>query len=169
MQWSTIQAGALDYQPMIGAAMGAYVPLWCGPRLEIQPELLLSYQGAQLVHKEDDPKAIRLIYAQLPITAKFFLTNALNVQGGVQAGKLLAATSADNDVHDDYVPFDFGMLVGLGADLESGLDFGVRFYSGMTPLLVNDDKFYPTNRYTQLSIGYRVARFGHKRKFRSRS
>lgn len=167
-QWTTIQAGALSYQPMVGAAAGAYFPLWCGARFEVQPELLLSYQGAMLLHKEDDPKAIRLMYAQLPISAKLYLTNAVNLQAGAQIGRLLAATSDGDDVRDDYVPFDFGLIAGLGADLQSGLDFAVRYYSGMTPMLVDDDLFYPTNRYTQLSVGYRIARFSHQRKFRSR-
>lgn len=167
VQWTTIQAGGQNMQAIPGAAAGAYAPLWLGNRFEVQPELLVSYQGATHFHKEDPAREIRLLYAQLPVSAKLYLTNAVNVQLGAQAGYLIAASVDGNDAMDQYERFDLGLLGGIGVDLMNGLDISARFCSGLTPILVDDHELYPTNRCTQLSVGYRIARFGgsvHHRK-----
>ncbi len=168
VQWSTIQAGGQNMQAIPGAAAGAYAPLWFGNRFELQPELLLSYQGATHFHKEDPAREIRLLYLQLPVSAKLYLTNAVNVQIGAQTGCLVAASVDGNDAMDQYERFDFGLIGGIGVDLMNGLDITARFCSGLTPILVDDHELYPTNRCTQLSVGYRIARFGGSQHYRKR-
>lgn len=168
LQWSTIQSGGQNMQSIPGAAAGAYAPLWFGNRLEFQPELLLSYQGATHFHKEDPAREIRLLYAQLPVSAKLYLTNAVNVQLGVEAGYLVAANVDGNDAMESYKPFDFGLLGGIGVDMMNGLDITARFYSGLTPILADDIELFPTNRCTQLSVGYRIAQFNRSRHYRRR-
>ena len=78
-------------------------------------------------------------------------------------GKRLAVqrieSGENSDVSDRYKSMDFGLHIGLGMDLRSGVDMGLRYYSGMIPVLLNDDALFPKNRTLQLSIGYRLMHF----------
>lgn len=167
-QWTTQRVAGSNYQPVPGAAAGVYFPLWCGRRFELQPELLLSFQGTSQQKPENDASTLHMLYLQLPLSAKFYVTNVINAQIGVQGGKLLSANIDGTPVTDHYLPFDFGFVIGLGVDLISGLDLTARYYSGATPVLANDSHDYPMNRVMQLSVGYRIARLSHSMHRRSR-
>lgn len=165
-QWTTQRGSGVYYAGVPGGAAGLYVPIWVGPRFEMQPELLASVQGATL-ERADVSTDLQMIYLHVPITAKFFLTNAFHVDGGLLGGKLLAAKADGADVTEDYLPYDFGFLMGLGVDTYGGFDIALRYYSGFTPVLANDSQIYPLNRSVQLSLGYRVLQLKHRR-FRHR-
>ncbi len=81
------------YKPIPGVVGGIYFPLWVGARFELQPELLLSYQGSQLPDAENGPGRMRMLYLCLPLNAKLYLSNALNIQGGVQESRILKEPS----------------------------------------------------------------------------
>ncbi|MFT3886228.1 MAG: porin family protein [Flavobacteriales bacterium] len=147
----------------IGGVAGAYFPLDCGMRFEIQPELLVSAQGAALTYGENGRREMRMLYVQLPIIAKVFLSNVLNVQGGVQGGMLLAATEDGGNVKERYRTTDASLAIGLGVDMTSGWDMTFRYTSGLTSILVSDKAIYPTNRTMQASLGYRFLHFSHQR------
>ena len=145
--------------------LGAYAPIWAGARLELQPELLISAQGSSIKPDEGTRQTLRLYYVQLPINMKVFMTNVLNVQAGIQAGRLIVANADHEDVTDRYQRMDIGLNLGAGLDFACGMDLTLRYYSGLTPLLVDDDVLFPTNRTLQLTAGYRMMRFkGHTRK-----
>ena len=92
---------------------------------------------------------------------------------GVQGGRLLLAQqntpNGTSDLKEEYSKMDWGFVVGGGVDLSSGIDFMLRYYSGMKPVLLTDETLFPRNRSLQLSIGYRLIQFksvshGRKRK-----
>ena len=159
-QMSVTWVEGLHYDPIPGAVAGAYFPLWCGARFELQPELLGSMLGSSFTDTEGQRHVLHLYYLQLPLSAKFFFTNALNVAGGFQMGRLLAAkASPDNsNATELYRPFEFGTNIGLGADLASGVDFTFRYYNGLSSI-TDDVDLNPTNRAWQFTVGYRIARF----------
>lgn len=167
-QWATQHAEGLTYQPIPGAAGGVYFPLWCGYRFELQPELLVSFQGASQQIPEGDAIQLRTLYVQLPLSAKLFLSNTFNAQFGVLGGRLLNAKVDGEDASDIYRPWDFGFTAGLGVDLSSGVDITARYYMGHTPVISGNDNGFPKNRVAQLSFGYRVARFSHARHRRTK-
>ncbi|MBK8612096.1 MAG: PorT family protein [Flavobacteriales bacterium] len=165
LQMATTRTAILSYDPVPGAVLGAYAPIWAGARLELQPELLISAQGSSIKPDEGTRQTLRLYYVQLPINMKVFMTNVLNVQAGIQAGRLIVANADHEDVTDRYQRMDIGLNLGAGLDFARGMDLTLRYYSGLTPLLVNDDVLFPTNRTLQLTAGYRMMRFkGHTRK-----
>ena len=98
---STNHAATLQYDPVPGAAAGVYFPLWCGNRFELQPELLFSWQGAGFSLGERERQVARYYYLQLPLSAKVYLTNSLNLQGGVQGSRLLHAQVNGEDATED--------------------------------------------------------------------
>ncbi len=158
-QWTTLGGAGTDYRPVAGALGGLYVPVLVGNRFELQPELLVSYQGARTRVDEGVEHQLRLVYVQLPILAKLYVSNALNAQFGVQAGKLLSARIDDQRVEDGFEPWDLGFVGGIGVDLMSGFDISARYYVGHTPILSDPTDEFPLNRSAQLGFGYRIAHF----------
>lgn len=158
-QWTTLGGAGTHYQPVVGALGGLYVPILAGNRFELQPELLISYQGARTRVDEGVQQELRLVYAQLPIMAKVYLSNVLNAQFGVQAGKLLSARTDDQRIDDGFEPWDLGFIGGVGVDFESGFDISARYYHGHTPILSDATVEFPVNRCAQLGFGYRFAQF----------
>lgn len=162
-QWSALLASDVTYTGIPGGLAGVYFPFLAAERFELQPELFVSYQGADLQRSEQDPAKLRMLYVDIPICGKLFLTNELNLQGGLQAGKCISATMEDATVTDDFRSVDAGFIVGLGLDLRSGFDLTARYYGGTTPVLVETTGVNPRHRSLQLTAGYRVMRFGHRR------
>lgn len=165
-QLTTTHVEGAIYDPVPGALIGVYFPLWCGARFELQPELLLSAQGHAFETTDGKVHTLRMYQLQLPLSAKLYFSNVVNVQGGVQMSRLLSAgyTSEGDaqDATDEYRSFEFGTNIGLGADLSSGLDFGFRYYTGLSSI-TDDVELNPTNRAFQLSMGYRFLRFRNSR------
>lgn len=145
-----------------GGCLGGYFALRAGPRMEIQPELLFTSMGAGYTMADGDQSTVRTLYAQVPVSVKLYIGNVFNGQAGFQMGRLLTAQqTADDgrtDVTDSYNRWDYGITLGLGADLVSGLDLGLRYYSGLRPILLNDVLLYPHNRALMLTAGQRLTR-----------
>lgn len=146
-----------------GATAGIYVPYHAGARFEIQPEIMLTVGGSSYIPQDGEQFIDRSYYLQVPLSFKLFLGNEFNLNGGLQMGKRLAVHRMENgeksDVGEKYKSMDFGLHGGIGMDLTSGVDIGLRYYSGMIPLLLNDDAIFPKNRSLQLTVGYRLMHF----------
>ncbi|MBK7382983.1 MAG: PorT family protein [Flavobacteriales bacterium] len=159
---SDTKSGVLHTEAIPNASAGLYFALRAGDRLEIQPELLLTSLGAGYTLAEGERGTVRTLYVQVPVSAKFYFSNVVNVQAGMQMGRLMMAQQhtpeGQADVTDTYETWDYGLVLGAGADLISGLDLGIRYYNGMRPILLNDDVFYPRNRSIMISAGYRLGR-----------
>jgi hypothetical protein len=162
-QLCNLIASDRTYLAVPGAVAGAYVPLLVSERLELQPELLISYQGSDLQHVERDATRLRMLYLQVPLSVKLFLTNAINLQAGLQAGRCLQAKADDTDVTADMRTYDVGFTAGLGVDLQRGVDITARYYGGTSPTLIATTGVNPRHRLIQLTAGLRIMRFNHRR------
>lgn len=160
---SNWRSGVMEFKSLPGLSLGAYVPLRVCPSLEIQPELLASVMGASTGLPDGGRSTTRLAYVQVPITAKLFLNDRLNVQGGLLTGMLLTAYTDNEASKDRFNTLDLGVTVGIGMDPRQGIDLMLRYYSGLSPLLVDDERIYPTNRMLQLTAGKRLGQFSHRR------
>ena len=164
-QLSVTHIEGARYDPAIGGVAGLYFPTWVANRMELQPELLLSYQGSSLGSTESGRRSLHTLYAQLPITAKFYFSNVINVQVGVQIGRLRMAKTVEGDettdVSDGYRDFEAGPTFGIGADFINGVDIGLRYYNGLTSL-TDDTSLNPTFRTWRFTVGYRFWRFMHR-------
>lgn len=145
-----------------GATAGGYFALRAGPRMEIQPEVLITSLGAGYSLPDDERGNVRILYAQLPLCVKLYAGNVANVQAGFQMGRLLLASQSASDgstnVTSSYETWDYGLVLGAGADLISGLDLGLRYYNGLRPILKEDQTYFPRNRAYMLTAGYRLSR-----------
>ncbi len=95
-----------------------------------------------------------LAYLQIPVLAKYYVTESLSIEVGPYVGFLLSAkqdgnvyinhplagndylvASFDNkDVKEDYNSTDFGLKMGLGYKLENGLMFSLGYNLGLSDI-----------------------------------
>lgn len=141
--------------------------------LSIQPEVLYSLQGAKHIDKGHIGLNIdiELDYIQVPVMAKFYVTDGFSLEVGPQISFLVSSKSeyegtisGSGNVEGEDL-FDFSSIdisIGLGASyqLPMGVFFTARYNLGKTNLnngiiyesTFEDIKIY--NRVFQLSAGY---------------
>ena len=155
-----------------GLTGGVYLPWGVGPKMEIQPEILIAAMGSGFIEPDDDRYSIRSIYLQIPVSFKLYFSNTMNIHAGLQASRLIQAQRVAGDDRRDFTDrmnrMDYGLIGGLGADLRRGLDFTVRYINGMTPVLSNDQVLFPKNQAVSLTVGYRMTQMSVAGKSRRR-
>lgn len=154
---------AVNYLPVAGAVVGAYVPLKIGGHLELQPELLFSLGGAAQDPSDRERSILRTVHAALPMTLKYFPGAGFNLQLGVQGGYLVWAQSDGIDIRPLLNPVDLGASVGVGVATYEGLDFALRYTQGLSNTLLDDDRLYPVSRQLRLTVGKRFMEFKYRR------
>ncbi len=122
----------------------------------VQPELLYSSQGSNSDLDDDD--VLKLDYLTIPILAKYYVADALSIEAGPQIGFLLSAKVEDDgdeiDIKDDTKSIDIGLALGLGYKLDSGINFGARYYFGSDINDIDEDPDKITNSVFQVFVGY---------------
>lgn len=141
-----------DADMRLGFAVGGYADIMFSDNFGFSPELLFSLQGSSseqttevfddlgnVVGSEKQDFTLNLTYINIPLLAKWKPTDGLNLHVGPQIGLLLGATNKvdpepdgfDDDASDFYKSLDIGLAVGAGYELESGLNFGVRYATSL--------------------------------------
>ncbi len=152
-----------NYRPVAGAVAGLYAPVWAARRLEVVPELVLSFAGTGNTTPDGATATLRTLEAALPLNAKYYLADGFNLQAGVRGGYLLWATSAGEDARDGLSKLDMGVSIGLGLGSRKGLDLSLRYYNGRSNLLAQDEHLFPASRSVQFTVGKRFMPFTHRR------
>lgn len=159
-QLASQRAAGHNFQPVPGAVLGVYVPLWVAAGLEVQPELLASMQGSSFKMIDGGTITTNTYYLQLPVNAKLYMGNTFNLQGGGYLGHILSANTDGENTTDAFNGWDAGFTLGLGLDMMRGFDITARYVYGMTNMM-NEDAVFPTNRCIQLTAGWRLVQFRH--------
>ncbi|MEX2379984.1 MAG: porin family protein [Vicingaceae bacterium] len=123
-----------DADMLIGFQVGGYVHLGLSDAFAIQPELLFEMKGASYDAGDDESVSTNLSYISIPILAKYMITEELDVHLGPQIGLLMSAETDGEDVSDFYKSTDFGLAVGAGYELESGLNFSLRYAMSLSTI-----------------------------------
>ena len=119
-------------------------------KFSFQPELMYSGQGYAL-----DKNTVELNYINVPLMAKYYVTNKFSAEVGPQMGFLASAKNESLDIKDQLKNTDFGLNFGLGYKLDSGLNFGARYNIGLSN--INDVSGISNknqNGVFQFSVGY---------------
>ena len=157
--------GDEDFDGRTSFFVGGVVEFEISESFSIQPELLYSSQGAKSSFSEegfDFETIIKLDYLNIPIMAKYYVTEAFSIEAGPQVGFLLSAKSeweADGesdseDIKDELSSIDFGLNFGLGYKLDSGLNFGARYNLGLSNVPDSGDDIDLKNGVFQIAVGY---------------
>jgi hypothetical protein len=165
-----------DLSMRIGFHVGGFMQYKLSEKFALQPELLFSTQGAKyqgsgalsgyVISVESNYK---LAYLNLPVMAKYYVSNKFSFEAGPQIGFLLSAKnefdysgtllgepisdSGEIDIKDDFNSFDFGINFGAGYDFNDKISLGLRYNLGLSD--VSDYYYLDKNSLIQLSLGYK--------------
>lgn len=126
-------------------------------KFSIQPEILYSGQG-YIYKDENTTEKNKLNYITLPVLAKYYILNNVSIETGPQIGALIYSRSKTNEGSskiDNQSIVDFGLNIGMGYELKSGVFFQTRYNHGLTNINNSDssNKTKYTNSVFQLSVG----------------
>ncbi len=124
---------AEDTGSLISFHVGGFAEFMLTEKFAIQPELTYSGQGAKVEGFGGDYN-LNLNYLNLPIMAKYFVTEDLSIELGPQIGFLMSAKADGEDAKDDFNTTDFGLNLGVGFNLNENMVLGLRYNMGLTEL-----------------------------------
>ena len=110
--------GDADTDAATSFYVGGLVDFAVSEKFHVQPELLYSVEGAD----EDS-----MTFLRLPIMAKYYVAEGFSLQAGPQFGFV----AGGGLVKDFTKSLDYGLAVGAGYELESGLFFDARYNLGL--------------------------------------
>ena len=150
------------YDPIVGYHLGLIGHTHLAPQWALQPELVLSTQGATYKLAGIETK-LKLSYINIPVMIQYMFDNGFRLQAGPQLGFLVAAKSNvkdnDTDVKGNMEPIEFGLGAGIGyVNPSTGFGVDLRYNRGFTNINKNSSTT-STNRGIQLGLFYL---FGHE-------
>ncbi|MBN4057948.1 PorT family protein [Olleya sp. AH-315-K02] len=139
--------------------VGAVVEIPISDSFSVQPELIYSSQGAKGDDNNSDVE-LKLDYINLPIMAKFYVSEGFSLEAGPQVGFLMSSkieeSGESEDLKNETSGIDFGLNLGLGFKTETGLNFGARYNLGLSNIwdFEGSDNFKNQNSALQIFIGF---------------
>jgi len=145
-----VNRGFFDITPKIGAFVGGLVEIPITDVIYAQPELLISFQGADIGLGN-----LNLVYAHIPLMGKYHITEEFAAEFGPQVSFVLT-DNADNFLNTNLTELQSNMVqlalnFGGGYRLDENLYFQARFSLGLTKT-VEDSNF--RNGIVQLGAAY---------------
>lgn len=126
-----------DVKSLTGFHVGGFAEIKVAKKFAIQPEFLFSTQGTIIEGYDGDSNTtLKLNYLNIPVLAKYYITDAFSVEAGPQIGFLLSAKARGEDIHELYQSTDFGLNLGCGYNFTENISIGFRYTIGLTN--VND-------------------------------
>jgi opacity protein-like surface antigen len=173
--------GSITNKSLIGPQVGGFAEITINDKLTIQPELLLSMQGAEFEYSlrqnfyepiSQKRLKISLYYLNLPITVKYNFIDKFSIIAGPQIGYLVKATqknksnqfeilnsSDETDIKNLYKTISYSFNLGLNYNVTEEMFVDVRYNYGLSNILNGNNTLFGTglkNNVIQFSIGYRL-------------
>ena len=122
-----------DVKSLTGFHLGGFAEIKIAKKFAFQPEFLFSTQGTTVEgFNGDSNMTVKLNYLNIPVLAKYYITDAFTVEAGPQIGFLVSAKSRGDDVSDLYKSTDYGLNLGCGYDFTEDFSIGVRYTIGLS-------------------------------------
>ena len=124
----------VDNKAIVGLHGGALLSLLLGDHFAIQPEALISTQGAKLSADNGvDDGNYKLTYLTIPIMMKGRFNGGFYLEAGPQFGFKLSENIPGANTTENFAKnADFGIGAGLGFHGKSGLGVGGRYILGLS-------------------------------------
>ncbi|EAR16494.1 MULTISPECIES: porin family protein [Robiginitalea] len=126
--------------------VGGYVDIGIAEKLNFQPELQYSIEGA---------KDASVSFINLPLMLKYYVVDGFNVQAGPQIGFLVDAEDGDTD---GLKSTNFALNFGAAYELPAGFFVDARYNLGLSNIAEEEPGFEDISLKTkgfQLGVGYR--------------
>ncbi|MFT3681196.1 MAG: porin family protein [Ferruginibacter sp.] len=115
----------------IGYYIGGFIDFWVGSNLAIQPEVLLSTQGAR-IEAEGETRNLSITYINVPIVGKFKSDGGFYFEAGPQVGFKISESTPDESLDKFAKGLDLSVVAGLGFQSSAGIGFGARYIVGLS-------------------------------------
>jgi len=135
--------GDADTDAKTSFYVGGLVDFAVSEKFHVQPELLYSMEGA-------DNDEADLNFIRIPIMAKYYVAEGFSLQAGPE----LAFVAGGGDIKDFTKSMDYGLGLGAGYELTSGLFFDARYNLGLANISDVDGVDFGTSSI-QVGLGYR--------------
>lgn len=145
-----------DWDGKTGFYIGGLVDFAVAENFHVQPELLFSMEGAEADMGVLGTADYGITYLRVPVMAKYYVMEGLNIQAGPQFGFKIATAEDYGD--DATKSFDFGLGIGLGYEMGSGFMIDARYNIGMSNIAEEVDgapEMDVKNSGIMLGVGYR--------------
>lgn len=182
---SNFSGDVTDSKSLIGAQFGGFAEIKISDKFAFQPELLFSMQGAKSKYTEtylgdtySEESKTKLNYLNIPVLAKYYISDKFAVLAGPQFGILMSAKedydvsetysgitdsySESVDVKNFYKSLSLSFNLGASYSFTDNLFVDARYNLGLSSIAKNyTDEFGDSyssdikNNVIQLSVGYK--------------
>lgn len=151
INFANLSGDVEDNKMLMGFHVGAFAEIKLNDKFAIQPEILYSAQGTKMETSETlmgvtytAESDAKLNYINVPIMAKYYITDNFAVEAGPYVGFLASANSKgsytnagttvefDEDIKDELKSVDFGLGLGASFNMENGFFVGARYGLGLS-------------------------------------
>jgi hypothetical protein len=122
--------GTVEKEALIGYHAGAFIRFRFG-KLVLQPELLVSTQGAKL-ESAGNSEDYKLTYLNIPIMLQYETNGGFYVEAGPQFGAKIDESVPNTTTEDFAESMDIAICFGLGYHFRFGLGIGARYNVGVS-------------------------------------
>jgi len=122
----------LKAKTLVGFHVGGFVSLFVGNNFAIQPEVLLSTQGAK-IENGSEKRDLTLTYINIPVMLKYRSNGGFYLEAGPQIGFKIHEKKYGSS-EDFAKSTDFSIAGGLGYHSPIGLGIGARYTAGISKL-----------------------------------
>ena len=144
-----------DYAMKMGFHVGGVVDIGVSDNFSVETGILYSGKGTQ--SSEESSLKWNIAYIDIPVLAKYKMESGLNFFAGPYVGFLMSSELTDGTLDLDIKEYtsgtDFGMKLGMGFKLESGLAFSAHYGLGLANLN-KDSEYSDTNGVIGISVAY---------------
>lgn len=148
-----------DNKNLIGYQVGIFSEIKPVEKFGVQPELLYSTHGVKNKFVKDGityDNDIKFSYLNLPILAKYFITEGLTVQAGPQIGFLMHAEENGINITDHVKTIDYGLDFGVGYNFLEVCYVDLRYNLGLSNALdfhIGNDNYKIKSSIFSLAVG----------------
>jgi hypothetical protein len=163
-QYSPGSNGVFEVKSILGFNGGGFYNYFFYRVLAFQSEISISGKGShwkEFNYSQDEKKDL-LTYFDIPLLIRYQPLGYLNIHAGPQVSYLPRAMQYDyktklkSAIEDYYKPFDFGLVLGVEANLPRRIDLTVRYVRGLSSAYAPGGYYYKSyNNYIQFTAGYR--------------
>jgi len=118
-------------ESLVGFYGGGFINFWIGNSFSVQPEALISTQGAKF-KDVSGTETYRLTYLSIPVMLKYKTGGGFYVEAGPQVGFKISESVPDQTVDKFAKGLDLSIGGGLGFQSGGGLGIGARYLAGLS-------------------------------------
>lgn len=149
--------GISDTSSAMRFALGGFLTYSVSDNFVLQPELLYTQKGCEFDSFGITSK-LKFDYIEIPILAKYLISPGKStcpfIFGGPVIATLMSAKFDDEDAKDNIKSTDFGLVIGAGVELESGISIDIRYNMGLTKIAKDGGDI--KNTVISLMVGYKL-------------